>query len=86
MWKTDSAINAYVQYLKTRKEPSGWVQVWEMYVYLMVSSSLSLTMRGRLFSDVLFIIGDQEDNIWFGGKYGIWKYDGEILTEIATNE
>ena len=42
--------------------------------------------EGKTFSDVLFIIGDQEDNIWFGGKYGIWKYDGEILTEIATNE
>jgi ligand-binding sensor domain-containing protein len=37
-------------------------------------------------SNVLFILGDLEDNIWFGGKDGIWKYDGQILTEIVTNK
>jgi ligand-binding sensor domain-containing protein len=40
----------------------------------------------QTFSDVLFILGDLEDNIWFGGKNGIWKFDGKTLTEITTNE
>ncbi|MBQ0767822.1 MAG: hypothetical protein KBT58_00910 [Bizionia sp.] len=40
----------------------------------------------QTFSDVLFILGDLEDNIWFGGKNGIWKFDGKMLTEITTNE
>jgi hypothetical protein len=35
---------------------------------------------------VLFIFGDLEDNIWFGGANGIWKYDGEIVTEMTTNK
>ena len=38
------------------------------------------------FSDLLFIFGDLDDNIWFGGAHGIWKYDGEIITEMTTNK
>ena len=41
--------------------------------------------NGRTFSDVLFIFGDLDDNIWFGGANGIWKYDGEKVTEMTTN-
>ena len=41
---------------------------------------------GQTFSDVLFILGDSENNIWFGGVNGIWKYDGQIVTEITTNK
>ena len=41
---------------------------------------------GQTFSDVLFILGDSENNIWFGGPNGIWKYDGQIVTEITTNK
>jgi ligand-binding sensor domain-containing protein len=42
--------------------------------------------NGQTFSDILFILSDLEDNIWFGGRNGIWKYDGQNLTEITTNE
>ncbi|MBT9485302.1 two-component regulator propeller domain-containing protein [Sediminibacterium sp.] len=42
--------------------------------------------NGKAFSDVLFILGDLEDNIWFGGAQGIWKYDGEKVTEMTTNK
>lgn len=42
--------------------------------------------NGKTFSDVLFILGDLEDNIWFGGNSGIWKYDGEIVTEMTTKK
>lgn len=41
--------------------------------------------NGQTFSDVLFILGDLEDNIWFGGSNGIWKYDGETVTEMTIN-
>ena len=40
----------------------------------------------QAFSDVFFILGDLEDNIWFGGRNGIWKFDGKTLTEITTNK
>lgn len=40
----------------------------------------------QTFSDVLFIFGDVEDNIWFGGSNGIWKFDGKTLSEISTKE
>ncbi len=39
---------------------------------------------GQTISNVLFILNDLEDNIWFGGKDGIWKFDGQTLTEIIT--
>jgi ligand-binding sensor domain-containing protein len=39
----------------------------------------------QTFSDVFFILGDLEDNIWFGGRNGIWKFDGKTLTAITTN-
>lgn len=42
--------------------------------------------NGQTFSDISFILGDLEDNIWFGGKNGIWKYNGKTLTEITTNK
>lgn len=42
--------------------------------------------KEQTFSDVFFIVGDLKDNIWFGGKHGIWKFDGQIITEITTNE
>ena len=42
--------------------------------------------NGQTFSDVLFIFGDLKNNIWFGGKHGIWKFDRQTITEITTNE
>lgn len=42
--------------------------------------------NGQTYSDVLFILGDSEDSIWFGGRNGIWKYDGQTVTEITTNK
>ena len=41
---------------------------------------------GQAFSDILFIISDLENNIWFGGKNGIWKYDGEIVTDMTRKD
>ena len=41
--------------------------------------------EGADFSNVLFIFSDMEDNIWFGGKDGIWKFDGKKINEITTN-
>ncbi|MEM6263937.1 MAG: two-component regulator propeller domain-containing protein [Bacteroidota bacterium] len=42
--------------------------------------------NGQAFSDVLFILDDLEDNIWFGGKNGIWKCDGQTVIEFTTKE
>lgn len=42
--------------------------------------------NGQTFSNVLFILGDLDDNIWFGGTNGIWKFDGNILAQITMNE
>jgi ligand-binding sensor domain-containing protein len=42
--------------------------------------------KGQTFSDVFFILNDLEDNIWFGGANGIWKYDGEIVIEITKKQ
>ncbi len=44
------------------------------------------TYNGQNFRDVLFIFGDLKNNIWFGGKHGIWKFDGNIVTQITATE
>jgi ligand-binding sensor domain-containing protein len=40
----------------------------------------------QTFSEVLFIFSDLDENIWFGGANGIWKYDEETVTEMTTNK
>jgi len=42
--------------------------------------------KGQTFSDVFFIFSDLKNNIWFGGKNGIWKYDGITVTEMTTKK
>jgi ligand-binding sensor domain-containing protein len=37
----------------------------------------------QTFSGVMFILGDTEENIWFGGFKGIWKYDGESVMKMT---
>jgi ligand-binding sensor domain-containing protein len=41
--------------------------------------------NGQAFSDVLFIFGDVDNSIWFGGPTGIWKYNGQTVMEMTTN-
>mgnify|MGYP002399114186 CR=1 FL=1 len=44
----------------------------------------AFNFNDKTFSDVLFILGDSTDNIWFGGSTGIWKYDGHAVVEMTT--
>jgi len=39
--------------------------------------------NGQTYSDILFILGDSEDNVWFGGINGIWKFDGELVMKMT---
>jgi len=39
--------------------------------------------NGQTYSDIVFILGDLEDNVWFGGRNGIWKFDGESVTKMT---
>lgn len=41
--------------------------------------------NGQTFSDILFILGDSEDNIWFGGINGIWKFNGQTVIKMTTD-
>ncbi len=38
---------------------------------------------GQTYSDILFILGDSENNVWFGGVNGIWKFDGESVMKMT---
>ena len=84
MWKTDSAINAYVQY--EDREETIWLGTGlEMYVYLMVNGSLSLTM-GKTFQMYCSLLAIRKITSGLVANMVYGKYDEEILTEIATNE
>ena len=37
----------------------------------------------QVFPDVFFILNDLEDNIWFGGRYGIWKFGGKSVIKMT---
>jgi hypothetical protein len=39
--------------------------------------------NGQPYSSILFILGDLEDNVWFGGSDGIWKFDGESVMKMT---
>lgn len=35
------------------------------------------------FSGLNFVMGDNEQNVWFGGRNGLWKFDGVEVTELT---
>jgi ligand-binding sensor domain-containing protein len=39
--------------------------------------------NGQSYSSILFILGDLEDNVWFGGSDGLWKFDGELVIKMT---
>ncbi len=41
--------------------------------------------NGQTYYDILFILGDSEDNVWFGGGNGIWKFDGQTVIKMTTD-
>jgi len=42
-----------------------------------------ITKDGQKFKIILNIVEDANGNIWFGGKYGLWKYDGDEVTDMT---
>ena len=42
--------------------------------------------KEQVFPNVMFFLDDLEDTVWFGGSDGIWKFDGQTVTEITTQE
>ncbi len=39
--------------------------------------------KGQRFAGVLVLTQDAQGNIWFGGRHGLWKFDGEVVTEMT---
>lgn len=39
--------------------------------------------KGNTYDIITFIIGDQEDNIWFGNRHGLWKYNGNEVIKMT---
>lgn len=63
-------------------------QVWlggnlgKLYVFDGQNFS-EFSQNGQTYSDILFILGDLKDNVWFGGSKGIWKFDGESVIKMT---
>lgn len=34
---------------------------------------------GEQFDKIIFVVGDSDNNIWFGNRYGLWKFDGSSV-------
>lgn len=34
---------------------------------------------GKSYDKILFVVGDKDNNIWFGNRFGLWRYDGEVV-------
>lgn len=39
--------------------------------------------RGKTYDQILFVVGDNLNNIWFGSKNGLWKFDGKEVFELT---
>ncbi|MFK7808458.1 MAG: two-component regulator propeller domain-containing protein [Saprospiraceae bacterium] len=35
-------------------------------------------------NEVSTLTEGKDDNIWFGGSDGLWRYDGEIVKDMTT--
>ncbi len=38
---------------------------------------------GETYDKITFVIGDIQDNIWFGNRSGLWKFNGKEVIEIT---
>ncbi|TNE29719.1 MAG: hypothetical protein EP346_05530 [Bacteroidetes bacterium] len=38
--------------------------------------------NGQSYSEIHFILTDANNQLWFGGKSGVWKYDGEEVVQV----
>jgi ligand-binding sensor domain-containing protein len=41
---------------------------------------------GQTFDKITFVVGDKEDNIWFGNNDGLWRFDGELVRDMTQNQ
>lgn len=41
---------------------------------------------GQSYSEIHFILTDRKNNLWFGGKNGVWKYDGDVVEQVLGDE
>ncbi|MEZ4793833.1 MAG: two-component regulator propeller domain-containing protein [Gelidibacter sp.] len=41
--------------------------------------------NGKTFERIIFIIGDSKENIWFGSKNGLWKFDGKQVIDMTAS-
>ena len=86
-WETDGLCNKRVRAIY--KDQKGNLWLGSNFGNLCIFDGQNFTefnYYGETFSDIFFIIGDLENNIWFGGTHGIWKYNGKTLTKITTDE
>ena len=40
---------------------------------------------GERFDKIIFIVEDAKGNIWFGNRDGLWRFDGEVITDMVQN-
>lgn len=39
--------------------------------------------NGKTYHSITFVLGDKHDNIWFGNRDGLWKFNGKEVIEIT---
>jgi len=39
--------------------------------------------KGNTYDIITFILGDKQENIWFGNRNGLWKYNGKEVIQIT---
>lgn len=41
--------------------------------------------EGRTYDQITFLVADAKDNLWFGNRTGLWKYDGKKVSSMTQN-
>ncbi len=81
----DGLCNQRIRYIHEDNQGSLWLGADLANLCVFDGEHFSeFNYNGQTFSDILFILGDLEDNIWFGGRSGIWKYGGGVLQEMVS--
>lgn len=84
--KEDGLCNTRIRSIFKDQTGSFWLGAGKGNLCIFDGQSFTeFNYKGKTFSDILFVLGDSKNNIWFGGTHGIWKFDGKNLFEIMVN-
>jgi ligand-binding sensor domain-containing protein len=84
-FKADGLCNHSIRNIFEDSRGHLWLSGDLNYLCIYNGSTFSkfISQEGDSYSEILFTLEDRSNNIWFGGKHGLWKFDGEKVLKMS---